>query len=118
MIHQIILKDFLIHWIIFFEKSHIFVTIIIRDMARNVIYLERNNTFGFYGSPASLYAFHNEEELGVGIKSLNNVFCQLRKEGKPLQYKTKTGFTIVKGEIRLKKIEGKSRNYLGSKNSS
>ncbi len=84
-------------------------------MARNVICLERNNIFEFYGSPASLYAFHNEEELGIGIKSLNNVFCQLRKEGKPLQYVTKTGFAIVKGEILLKEIESKSKNHLGLK---
>jgi hypothetical protein len=44
--------------------------------------------------------------------SLNNVFCQLRKAGKPLQYVTKTGFTIRKVEIILKETEGKSKNYL------
>ena len=93
------------------------MTIIIRDMARNVIYIERNNTFEFYGSPASLYAFHSEEELGIGIKSLNNVFARCRKENKPLQYETKTGFKICKGEIRLKEIEGKSKNHLGLKKS-
>ena len=82
-------------------------------MARNVIYLEWKTGFEFFGSPASMYSKHTEEELGINIHSLNNVFCQLRKEGKPLQYVTKTGFTIRKGEIILKETEGKAKNYLG-----
>lgn len=82
-------------------------------MARNVIYLEWKTGFEFYGSPASMYSKHTEVELGINIHSLNNVFCQLRKEGKPLQYVTKTGFTIRKGEIILKETEGKAKNYLG-----
>lgn len=86
-------------------------------MARNVIYLEWKEGFEFYGSPASLFAFHDEEELGIGIKSLNNVFSRCRKENKPLQYETKTGFKICKGEIKLKVIEGKSKNHLGLKKS-
>lgn len=84
-------------------------------MARSVIYIERNNTFEFFGSPASLYAYHSEEELGINIFSLNNIFTRCRKENKPLQYETKTGFKICKGEIRLKETEGKARNYLGLK---
>lgn len=86
-------------------------------MARNVIYLEWKEGFEFYGSPASLYAFHDEKELGIGIKSLNNVFAKCRKDNRPLQYETKTGFKICKGAIRQKEIEGKSMNYLGLKKS-
>lgn len=82
------------------------------DMARNVISLDWKDGFEFYGSPASLYDNHTEEELGINIHSLNNVFCKLRKEGKPLEYVTKTGFTIRKGEIILKETEGKSKNHL------
>ena len=82
-------------------------------MARNVIYLEWKEGFEFFGSPASMYDKHTDEELGINIHSLNNVFCQLRKEGKPLQYVTKTGFTIRKGEIILKETGGKAKNYLG-----
>lgn len=78
-------------------------------MARNVIYLEWKEGFEFYGSPASMYSKHTEEELGINIHSLNNVFCKLRKEGKPLEYITKTGCTIRKGEIILKETEGKIR---------
>ena len=55
-------------------------------MARNVIYLEWKTGFEFFGSPASLYDKYADEELGINIHSLNNVFCQLRKEWKPLQY--------------------------------
>lgn len=84
-------------------------------MARSVIYIERDNTFEFFGSPASLYAYHSEEELGINIFSLNNVFSKCRKENKPLQYVTKTGFTIRKGEVLLKETEGKAKNYLGLK---
>ena len=40
-------------------------------MARNEIYIERNNVFEFYGSPVSLYSYHNEEKLEMSIKSLN-----------------------------------------------
>ena len=82
-------------------------------MARNVIYLEWKEGFEFFSSPASMYDKHTDEELGINIHSLNNVFCQLRKEGKPLQYVTKTGFTIRKGEIILKETGGKAKNYLG-----
>ena len=78
-------------------------------MARNVIYLEWKSGFEFYGSPSSMYDKHTDEELGIYIHSLNNVFCKLRKENKPLEYVTKTGYTIRKGEIILKETEGKSR---------
>ena len=79
------------------------------DMARNVISLNWKGGFEFYGSPASMYDKHTDEELGINIHSLNNVFCKLRKEGKPIEYVTKTGFTIRKGEIILKETEGKSK---------
>ena len=85
-------------------------------MARNVIYLEWKTGFEFFGSPASMYDKHTDEELGINIHSLNNVFCQLRKEGKPLQYVTKTCFNIRKGESILKETKGKAKNYLGQRN--
>ena len=84
-------------------------------MARNVIYLEWKTGFEFFGSPASMYDKHTDEELGINIHSLNNVFCKLRKENKPLEYVTKTGYIIRKGEIILKETENKSKNYLGAK---
>ena len=76
-------------------------------MARNVISLDWKDGFEFYGSPASLYSKHTDTELGMNIHSLNNAFYSLRKEGKPLQIVTKTGFTIRKGEIFMKETEGK-----------
>ena len=85
----------------------------IEIMARNVIYLEWKDGFEFYGSPASMYSKHTDEELGINIHSLNNAFCKLRKENKPLEYVTKTGYIIRKGEIILKETENKSKNYLG-----
>ncbi|MBQ3844137.1 MAG: hypothetical protein II817_04045 [Bacteroidales bacterium] len=78
-------------------------------MARNVISLSWNGDFEFYGSPASLYGNHTDEELGINVHSLNDVFCKLRKENKPLEYVSKTGFTIRKGEIILKETGGKSK---------
>lgn len=81
----------------------------LNTMARNVIYLEWKSGFEFYGSPSSMYDKHADEELGINIHSLNNVFYKLRKGNKSLEYVTKTGYTIRKGEIILKEIEGKSR---------
>ena len=78
-------------------------------MARNVIYLEWETGFEFFGSPASMYDKHTDEELGINIHSLNNAFCKLRKENKPLEYVTKTGYIIRKGEIILKETEGKQK---------
>lgn len=109
MIHIIIKKYFLLHIIILFDYMMYLCKKFYKEMARNVICLEWEGGFEFYGSPASMYAKHTDGELGINIHSLNNVFCQLRKEGKPLQYVTKTGFTIRKGEIILKETEGKSR---------
>ena len=57
-----------------------------------------------------MYDKHTDEELGINIHSLNNIFCKLRKEGEPLEYVTKTSFTIRKGEIVLKETEGNRRN--------
>ena len=112
LIHQIILKDFLIQIIIIFDyKGYLCAKIEI--MARNVIYLEWKTGFEFFGSPASMYDKHTDEELGINIHSLNNAFCKLRKENKPLEYVTKTGYIIRKGEIILKETENKSKNYLG-----
>ena len=105
---------FLLQIIIFFDYMA-YLCAKLNIMARNVIYLEWKTGFEFFGSPASMYDKHTGEELGINIHSLNNVFCQLRKEGKPLQYVTKTGFTIRKGEIILKETEGKAKNYLGTK---
>ena len=79
------------------------------DMARNVISLSWKGGFEFYGSPASMYDKHTDEDLGINIHSLNNVFCKLRKEDKALEYVTKNGFTIRKGEIILKETEGKAK---------
>ena len=87
----------------------------IEIMARNVIYLEWKTGFEFFGSPASMYDKHTDEELGINIHSLNNAFCKLRKENKPLEYVTKTGYIIRKGEIILKETENKSKNYLGKR---
>lgn len=84
-------------------------------MARNVIYLEWKTGFEFFGSPASMYSKHTDEELGINIHSLNNVFCQLRKEYKPLEYVTKTGYIIRKGEIYMKETKGKMKNTLRNK---
>lgn len=84
-------------------------------MARNVIYLEWKTGFEFFGSPASMYDKHTDEELGINIHSLNNAFCKLRKEDKPLQIVTKTGYIIRKGEILLKETDSKSKNHLGLK---
>ena len=81
----------------------------IEIMARNVIYLEWKTGFEFFGSPASMYDKHTDEELGITIHSLNNAFCKLRKENKPLEYVTKTGYIIRKGEIILKETEGKQK---------
>lgn len=78
-------------------------------MARNVISLDWKDGFEFYGSPASLYSKHSDTELGMNIHSLNNAFYSLRKEGKPLQVVTKTGYTIRKGEIIMKETEGKTK---------
>ena len=85
----------------------------IEIMARNVIYLEWKTGFEFFGSPASMYDKHTDEELGINIHSLNNAFCKLRKENKPLEYVTKTGYIIRKGVIIMKETENKSKNYLG-----
>ena len=84
-------------------------------MARNVISLDWEGGFEFFGSPASLYSKHTDVELGINIHSLNNAFYSLRKEGKPLQIMTKTGFTIRKGEIILKETEGKSNKIMVQK---
>lgn len=84
----------------------------IEIMARNVIYLEWKTGFEFFGSPASMYDKHTDEELGINIHSLNNAFCKLRKENKPLEYVTKTGYIIRKGEIILKVTENKSKKKI------
>ena len=78
-------------------------------MSLNVSSLDWNGVFEFFGSPASLYSKHTDTELGMNIHSLNNAFYSLRKEGKPLQVVTKTGFTIRKGEIIMKETEGKTK---------
>lgn len=114
LIHQIILKDFLIQIIIFSDYIG-YLCAKIEIMARNVIYLEWKTGFEFFGSPASMYDKHTDEELGINIHSLNNAFCKLRKENKPLEYVTKTGYIIRKGEIILKETENKSKNYLGKR---
>ena len=67
--------------------------------------------FEFFGSPASMYDKHTDEELGIKIHSLNNAFCKLRKENKPLEYVTKTGYIIRKGEIILKETIGKKKTH-------
>ena len=84
-------------------------------MSRNVISLDWNGGFEFFGSPASLYSKHTDTELGMNIHFLNNAFYSLRKEGKPLQVVTKTGFTIRKGEIFMKEAEAKSNKSIGLK---
>ena len=84
-------------------------------MSRNVISLDWKDGFEFYGSPASLYSKHSDTELGMNIHSLNNAFYSLRKEGKPLQVVTKTGYTIRKGEIFMKETEAKSNKSIGLK---
>lgn len=84
-------------------------------MGRNVIYCERNGTFEFYGSTTALSDVHPAEELGINNKSLNNVFGRLAREGKPLEYISKTGYIIRRGEIQQKVTESKSLNHLGLK---
>ena len=115
LIHQIILKEFLIQIIIFSVRNIYLCAKSSPCMARNVIYLEWKTGFEFFGSPASMYDKHTDEELGINIHSLNNAFCKLRKENKPLEYVTKTGYIIRKGEIIMKETENKSKNYLGTK---
>ena len=63
-------------------------------MARNVIYLEWKSGFEFYGSPSSMYDKHTDEELGIYIHSLNNVFCKLRNWN--MSPKLATSFAKVK----------------------
>ncbi len=84
-------------------------------MARNVIYLEKDGRFEFYGSPSAVYDRYGTDEIGVTIQYLNNVYCKLRKEGKPLEFVSPTGFIFRKGEIILKPTATKSGNHLGSK---
>lgn len=85
-------------------------------MGRNVIYCEKDGAFEFYGSTTALSEVHPAEELGINNKSLNNVFGRLNKEGKPLEYISKTGYIIRRGEILQKETESKSLNHLGLKN--
>ena len=82
---------------------------------RNVIYLENpEGSFEFFGSPASMYDKYQSEVLGITQKALNNVFYASAKEGKPLIYKTRTGYIIKKGAIQLKETMGRSANHLGA----
>ncbi|MCQ2301425.1 MAG: hypothetical protein MJZ94_02210 [Bacteroidales bacterium] len=84
-------------------------------MARNVIYCEKDGEFEFFGSPSALFERYGAEEIGCSVQYLNNTYSKLRKEGKPLEYKSPTGFIIRKGEIVLKVTETKSANHLGKK---
>ena len=84
-------------------------------MARNVIYVEKDGRFEFFGSPSAVYDKYGTDEIGVSIQYLNNTYCKLRKDGKPLEFISPTGFIIRKGEIILKPTETKSENHLGLK---
>lgn len=84
-------------------------------MARNVIYCEKDGIFEFYGSPTALSEIHPPEELGINNRSLNNAFVKLRALDKPLEFHTKTGFIIRKGEIKLSRQTTKANNHLGKK---
>lgn len=84
-------------------------------MGRNVIYLEKDGKFEFYGSPSAIYERHRAEEIGVSVQYLNNIFCKLRKAGKPLEFISPNGYIFRRGEIILKQTESKSQNHLGLK---
>lgn len=84
-------------------------------MARNVIYIEKDGQFEFYGSPSALCDRYGADVLGFTAPYINNVFCRLRKSGKPLEFVSSTGFIVRKGEIIQKVIETKSDNHLGLK---
>lgn len=84
-------------------------------MARNVIYCEKDGNFEFFGSPSALYEKYGTDEIGCSVQYLNNIYSKLRKDGKPLEFISPTGFIIRKGEIVLKVTETKSANHLGMK---
>ena len=84
-------------------------------MARNVIYVEKDGRFEFFGSPSAVFEKYGAEEIGVTAPYINNIYCKLRKEGKPLEYISPTGYIFRKGEIILKPTESKSENHLGLK---
>jgi len=84
-------------------------------MARNVIYVEKDGRFEFFGSPSAVFDKYGADEIGVSVQYLNNVYCKLRKDGKPLEYTTPTGYIIRRGEIILKTTSTKSNNHLGLK---
>lgn len=84
-------------------------------MARNVIYVEKDGRFEFFGSPTAIIDRYGEKEVGVTAPYLNTVYYKLRKVGKPLEYVTSTGYIIRKGEIQQKPTESKSENHIGRK---
>lgn len=84
-------------------------------MARNVLYVEKDGRFEFFGSPSAFYDKYGTDEIGVTIQYFNNAFFKMRRDGKPLEFVTPTGFIIRKGEIILKPTESKSENHLGLK---
>ena len=85
-------------------------------MARNVIYVEKDGQFEFFGSPSALCDKYGADELGFTAPYINNIFSKLRRVGKPLEFVSSTGYIIRKGEIIQKVIETKSDNHLGLKN--
>lgn len=84
-------------------------------MARNVIYVEKDGQFEFFGSPSALCDKYGADELGFTAPYINNIFSKLRRVGKPLEFVSSTGYIIRKGEIIQKVIESKSENHLGLK---
>ena len=84
-------------------------------MARNVLYVEKDGRFEFFGSPSAIFDKYGADEIGVSVKYLNNTYSKLRKDGKPLEFISPTGYIIRRGEIILKPTESKSENHLGLK---
>lgn len=84
-------------------------------MARNVLYVEKDGQFEFFGSPSAVFDKYGADEIGVSVQYLNNTYSKLRKDGKPLEFISPTGYIIRRGEIILKATESKSENHLGLK---